>query len=510
MATLIEDLDYKFSQKDFLYFYETVLGYEKNWFTEEWNNLFHNNTRVLVEASRGCGKSTCLRAYVLWFALMNPKTDVIYFSHSRDLAQKHLSQLKLEFDKGFLPRFRPEDKEDWTKATVRLANGSTITLGSVGTAMRGVRANIIVNDDLLSDRSNISMPDIIDWYNSVVSNIPTPEKLPGAIYTIGTPLSWNDLYSFLNRPDTTYICRKYPAIANDEETTKRYPPDSGGYLWKEKRGPEYLENKKKEVGELAFSREFLLSPISLENAVYPRQLIEKALEAGKDEGLWYSGDPPEGRYYGGIDLAISETSDADFTVITVVEKLDDDKIQVVYLKRGKFNKLRTIDEINIARNKFKLSVINIESNAFQRSFCQDLIQRGVPVREIRTDDKKKHELAMSLRLLMENERLIIPSSPYMETENLSNQRMLVDELANMAFQSTRAGNVTIKGLMKHDDMVISLWMAVDAVKYGIGGFRTIGEAAQIGGQPVIIGSSGWFGLDKGRGGLNLRLKRWKF
>lgn len=505
MATLVEDMDFKFSQQNFLYFYTTVLGYDKTWFVEQWNELFQNNTRVLIEASRGCGKSSCLRAYVLWFALMNPKTDVIYFSHSRDLAQRHLAQLKLEFDKGFLPRFRPEDKEDWTKQTVRLPNRSTITIGSVGTAMRGVRANIIVNDDLLSDRSNIAMSDITDWYNSVVSNIPTPEKQPAAIYTIGTPLSWNDLYSFLARPDTTYICRKYPAIANDEETKKRYPPESDGYLWKEKRGPEYLEKKKHEVGELAFSREFLLSPISLENAVYPRPLIEKAIEAGEKDSLWYVGEPPPGRYYGGVDLAISETGDADFTVITVVERRDDDKIQVVYLKRGKFNKLRTIDEINIARSKFKLSVINVESNAFQRSFCQDLIQRGVPIREVRTDDKKKHEFAMALRLLMENERLIIPSSPYMETENLSNQRMLVDELANMAFQSTRAGNVTIKGLMKHDDMVISLWMAVDAVKYGTGGFQTIGEAAQMGAPPVIIGSKGWFDS-----GLNLRLKRWKF
>lgn len=508
MPTPIDSLDYKFSQNNFLYFFETVLGYDLTWFVREWNNILHNNTRVLIEASRGVGKSTVVRAYSLWFALMNPKTDVVYFSHSRDLAKKHLQNLKLEFDKGFLKDLRPEGKEDWTKETVRLKNDSTITVGSVGTAMRGVRANIIVNDDLLSDRSNISMPDIIDWYNSVVSNIPTPDKLPGSIYTIGTPLSWNDLYSFLSRADTIYLCRKYPAIAIDEETKKRYPIESDGYLWKEERGQVYLEKKRKEIGELAFSREFLLSPISIENAVYPRAAIEKALELGEKESLWYQGDPNEGRFFAGVDLAISETSDADFTVITVVERRADEKVQVIYIKRGKFNKIRTIDEINIARNKFHLSVINVESNAFQKSFCQDLMQRGIPIREVRVDEKRKHDLAMGLRLLMENENLVIPSSPYMDAENASNKGFLVDELANMAFQPTRAGNITIKGLLKHDDCWMSLALAVDASKYGVGSFTTVGEVGQLGGKPIVIGTADWFGL-KGRGGLNLRLGRWK-
>lgn len=492
-----EQIDYKFSARDPVYFYNTVLGYDAPWFVKEWFDYALKKRLLLVQSSRGHGKSTFARGYILWHCLFTPKTEVLIYSHNKLLAKDILKEIKKEFAKPVVEKFQPTDRDVWTKEYIQLVNESEISISSVGAASRGKHPNIVCADDVLSETSTISFGAIEDWFTGTVANLPVPEKPPGQILIIGTPFTHTDLYSKLQQ-NPEYTCLKYPAIAEDNDTLKHYPPGNDGILWPERRGRAYLDAKREELqDDLKFAREYLLRPLDIGSAVYPYNIVEKAQQLGKDRALWVTGAPPEGRYYVGVDLAISQSKDADYTVILVGQLRGDEKIEIVYIARDHFTKSETESEIRKVVNLFKPAVVNIESNQFQASLIEELRLKGLPVNGIQLHAQNKHDMCMFTRLQFQNERIVIPSSTYMGDYEKEKTRILTDELTNIAFKRTRAGNIQIEGILRHDDTHSALILMIDAVRHNnVDDLQIVGEI-----KDTNVGIKNWWSHN-----LNLRTR----
>ena len=99
----------------------------------------------------------------------------------------------------------------------------------------------------------------------------------GQVIVVGTPFHFKDLYSLFqpqksqeNNFDEMYkengwVFKKYPAIDKN-----------GRYLWEGRYDEQELTRKRKQLGQLIFTRELLVEPIVSDSSLFPLRLLQKA------------------------------------------------------------------------------------------------------------------------------------------------------------------------------------------------------------------------------------------
>jgi hypothetical protein len=161
---------------------------------------------------------------------------------------------------------------------------------------------------------------------------------------------------------------------------------------------------------------------------------------------------------------MSSTVGADYTVITTLGVDEQGNRWIIDIRRKRglsmMDQLREIQDVHRTYRPIK---ILIEDNSFQRVFRDELVRNtDLPVEGFTTTAHNKNSLEKgvpSLQILFENRKFVIARKTQRDRD-LTDK--LINELKCFTFVDGK-----LQGLGAHDDMVMSLWIANEAVNsYG--------------------------------------------
>jgi predicted phage terminase large subunit-like protein len=142
--------------------------------------------------------------------------------------------------------------------------------------------------------------------------------------------------------------------------------------------PEEIEAARKDLPSIEFRREFGAEFVSAAGARVKAEWPRPCSVA-----------PPGLDIAIGVDLAISQKQDADYTALVVLGRAPDGKLYVLHAARGRMSFDAILGFIRDAAARFRPRIIAIESQQFQAAVVQELLRTtALPVQGVRADRDK--------------------------------------------------------------------------------------------------------------------------
>jgi predicted phage terminase large subunit-like protein len=380
-------------------YFEQYIKYETADFQKEIISTVSdpNILQMGVMAFRGSAKSSILTtAYPLWAIVSGQKKFIVIVSLNQALANAHLRNIVHALNESALLKADhwPYDFEEneTNQSVIRFPKfGAQIIAVGREQGMRGVRRgnnrpdSIIVDDveDTANTRYQHSRDANFKWYTSELMTLGDEET---KYITIGNMVHPDSIIGRLKRDmqanvrDGVFL--EYPLIKDGEPLWKSRFPDEAS-----------IETLKKRIGDpVIFQREYMLNYVADGNSILTRDDIEP-----------YDKIPPlprgeRERIIIGVDPAISSSSTADLTAMTIITVRGYGEDTLYYVHPNPVHKRlditqihKKLDELNRLYNNPKFY---IETNAFQLSVFQAAQQRGLDVTAFQATERKDDRLNM--------------------------------------------------------------------------------------------------------------------
>src|SRR5205085_2125949 len=226
--------------------------------------------RALVELPRDHGKSVqaCIR--VLWELGRDPSLRVKIVCASDELAAERC-RFRREHIRGnvrlhrVFPQLRPA-AGPWSKQRFTIQRpgrviGPSVTAVGIGAATVGSRADLLICDDIVDDRSLTSRTERERVKGIFFDNLMNQLEPHGRLWCLFTP--WH-------RDDLNAVLKRNPAYA----LFRRPIGDDAAPIWPQKWSRERLLARQQEIGSLAFARGYRLTCMSEEDALLKPQWIQ--------------------------------------------------------------------------------------------------------------------------------------------------------------------------------------------------------------------------------------------
>ncbi len=376
---------------------------------------------VVIEAFRGCGKTTILvLSYILWAVLGSQgKKHILIASQSLDKAMSTLRDIKtiLETNKLLIDDYGPFriPPEPWKEKSLHLPKyDAKIVPISVEVSPRGYihkskRPDLIIIDDLesINTINSVEMRDkAFKWYME--------EVVPSGDVDTKIVITGNFLHS------DSLIKRLQVMIDNDEldGIYRRYPfyDSDNKPLWFSKfPTSKEITALKKKVGKDSWLREYLLEDIPVGTSPITKNLIK-----------YYSDLPTQNiakqiklQYVGtGVDLAISKQSTAHYTAMVSVKVFYVGNKVNVYILPNPINARLTFPEAFDTVKRVSKALdpngdatpIIVETIAYQEAMEQALVQETFPVKGIKHNSLDKMARLSLVANFMADHNINFPTS----------------------------------------------------------------------------------------------------
>ena len=419
---------------------------------ERWDELITQHKRVCVLAARDHGKSYFFNfAYPLWKAVTMPGGKGFILSATAPQVERILEDIILEVESNpklqWLMPAKTKTRK-WSSKYVRFANGHRIYARGYTTKVRGFHPNYIVCDDVLDDNTAYSetiRSRDIDYFYNAITNMIVPG---GQIIVVGTPFSHRDLYGDLKK-NPEYAYQEFPA-------TPEKP------LWPERYPAERLAAKKREIGAIRYTREFMVNPISDDMSIFPENLFKGdpveqfQVKLGMPVDYWKKMGVT---IFQGVDFAMSSNVGADYSVIWTMG-IDDQKnrwIIDIFRKKG-MPYQDQLSQINYLGKKYEPALIHVEDNQMQRIFGDELIRlTDLPIKKFTTTAQKNtlDKGIPALRVMLENKKFRIPRGGK-KTNELIDQ--WIYEMHGFTFAQGK-----MLSTAEHDDLAMACWLCEQAI-----------------------------------------------
>jgi predicted phage terminase large subunit-like protein len=302
--------------------------------------------RALVELPRDHGKSVQVCIRILWELGHNPALRVQLVCASHNLAVARCRFLRDALATNALlrltfPKLCPARPWRATHFTVqRPANviGPSVTALSIGAASTGNRADLLVCDDIVDVRALRSKAERERVKTYFYENLMNQLEPTGRFWGLCTPWHPDDLNAVLKQNDAYQLFRR--AVGNDLEP-----------VWPEKWPKERLEERRREIGSLAFARAYhLLSVPDGEVPIRPAWLR-------------YWTEPVEyERVVLAVDPAVSQRQGADYSALVALGQTASHEIHCLEATARRVNVPDLIQLIDAADQRWRPLVIVFESN----------------------------------------------------------------------------------------------------------------------------------------------------
>jgi hypothetical protein len=105
-----------------------------------------DNRKVILLASRQCGKTTCLTIYALWVACFNDYQNIVIVANKEATAIEIFRRVRLAYEE--LPNWIKPGVREYGKTSCEFENGSRISISTTtGSAARGQSINCLLIDE---------------------------------------------------------------------------------------------------------------------------------------------------------------------------------------------------------------------------------------------------------------------------------------------------------------------------------------------------------------------------
>lgn len=479
-AEQIADAD-ALAREDLGWFAEHCFGYVNADHHEEWYGLLQNravqanpadptsriiflskpvarNKHLLIEAPRDHGKSTVFSVvYPAWRIGKEPNVRIVLASNAQGTSEMFLREVSTIMERHanyrrIFGNLKPSQPEKWTDTEIIVSRTSTskdatLVATSIGGQVIAKRADVIICDDiltLLNTRTQVQRDHVREWFFTVL----LPVLVPGGMLIVaGTAWNIEDLYQVLMADSTFQVRKRYDAIVDAKRKLTLWP---ARWSW------QGLMERKASMGSRSFNRSYRNIVSAPENTPFQEAGIRGALERGRNRRLltelhyptWDLGPLTTTL---GIDLAISQKRNSDYTAGAVIGRTNQGMKIPLYLFRRRLTPAQTRAMIKQLNDAFDLSLIVVESNAYQASLQMDMAdETDLPIEGYTTGGEKFDEAVgiNSLAVEVENNKWILPydsADPYTVE--------MVDHLvAGMrSFDPTGGGHT--------EDLLMALWLA---------------------------------------------------
>jgi hypothetical protein len=360
-----------------------------------WHSMADQHRRVLVHASPGLGKTSMLSIGRVLFELgRNPGERIVVVSSAERQAIKVVRLIKryiaqsqelreIADGRGF---HLLEPGEQWAETAITVkrsvdAKDPSVQAFGRGGSIVGSRVDLAIIDDLLTYQ-NTRTQDLRDeteaWFNAtVMSRLGTRSR----IVAIGNVIHPDDLFHrWVKRGGWRYM--KCPAVDAQGRPT-----------WPERMPPEFIEEKRRELGPVEFARQMLCEPRDDADAYFTRAMFDKCLARGDGLQLLHSLDelPPGCMTVTGVDLGAKKTAGSGRTVLFTIMVNDRGERRVLNCQSGKWNGTEIIRRIVDTHLRYK-SIIVVEDNAAQEHVITYARAAApeIPVESFSTQGSNKH------------------------------------------------------------------------------------------------------------------------
>ncbi len=398
------------ARRSFAAFVSHVFGWTLAPFHLRWLDEIEHHDRVVVLAPMEHGKTSILLAYVLWRLGHDPNLRIALLHATHSQAVRPMAAIRehvqtnarlREVFPGLKPatgaRAKWADDEIVVERSVTSKDPSVLAIGVFGPLL-GARVDLVVADDLTTFENSLTMAarqKLIAWWRStLVGRV----VAAGKIVAVGTPWAENDLLAVLAASGEYRVVRD-PALNDLREP-----------LWPEVWPVERLEQRRREVGEIEFSRTMLLRVLSDAASRFKAEWFDFSIRAAADAGVTlcqsYDGPCPT---FTGVDLGVGTTTRHDESALVTIAALPDDRRQLLNIEAGRWQAPELVARIKDVQQRFK-SRVRVESNAAQAYIGQFLAAQGVTV-EAHTTTKAKFLGIEALAVEIEQGRWLLPDAP---------------------------------------------------------------------------------------------------
>lgn len=396
-------------------FTEYVYGWTPGRHHRRWLTASQQHDRIVVMAAVDHGKSsTFSRAIPIWTLGRNPDARIAIISETATQASRLLGAVREDILRNprlraVFPNLKPASgaREKWTDTEVVVERPSQVkdpsiqAIGVMGPLL-GARLDLAILDDTCSWENTLTegqRQKLVAWFKSTLVG---RMVALGKVIVCGTPWHVNDLLHELERSGEYFVIRD-PAV----------DPGTGEALWPEVWSPERLEQRRREVGEREWSRQFLVRVLPDDSSRFKLDWVEAASATAAREGATlvdeYIG---LGRTFSGVDLGVGLSAHHDETAIFTIALLPDGRRRVLAIEAGRWTAPEIIERIKATHRRYR-SVVRVETNGAQGHILGFLQQDGIRV-EAHTTGRNKYDPIYGIEgiaIELEAGRWVVPDAP---------------------------------------------------------------------------------------------------
>ncbi len=425
-------------------------------YMEEWFNLLQENNRVGIYAARGFAKTTILGvAYPLWLAFTKRNKSILVISRSEAQAKRVLSIIKVSIENNpLLIELRPKEARDtWSAKQINTTTNCKIYCRPFTKSILGERTDYV----LMDEADSYEYPE--NYFDYVV-----PTLNPGGkIALISTPNTGASLMSMINernlKEHSGYIMETYPAIVDGKSIwPERFPIKCS---CKKNCRCDTLENKRKELGEQLFQKNFMCNPMAESGrSIYTAESIHNC----SDIHSTFTDKSYGGEVFIGCDFATATGPTADFDCFVVIERVEDRAI----LKYAEFQRTPDVDakvqRIIELYERYNPQVVICDESSIGVAILAELRNEGIPTEAQSFQSRARNKLLTNLKTILDHGNLKIPRSPEDLITKRFTDRLELELLSFHEITSKNTGLTSYISVGAHDDTAIALAMAVKHVQ----------------------------------------------
>ncbi|QVL30937.1 hypothetical protein KIH39_19065 [Telmatocola sphagniphila] len=396
---------------------------------KELQDFLTRNPRALIELPRDHGKSTQVCARVLWELGRQPNLRIVLVCGNEKIALERSGFIRqqLQTNPWLFPLFphlrpgRPWGTKCFHIAGQRARIGPSVTALGIGAGSTGVRADLLICDDIVDVKSLYSARErrrVESYFRENLMNLLEPQ---GRLWNLFTPWHQDDLNARLKASSAYAHFRR----AIDEDLTP---------LWPEHWPRERLLQRRREIGTIPFARAYHLKPL-----VEADTLILLKWIRFRERDKSYS------KIVLAIDPAISTTAQADCSALVVLGLRDNREMDCLEALGRRIRPPELIELIRQFDALWKPDAILFEQNgAFRAVFEMLQSQAGFAGRLIGiTQSVSKLARVQAFSVLVETGRFYLRGQ---NNEVSPEQKPLFDEMISFP-------------LGDHDDLLDAAAMA---------------------------------------------------
>lgn len=406
-------------------------------------DAYHSNRKVVVLAPRQMGKTVSTAAYFLWVVLFNSDKNIAILANKAAIAREILSKIQFAYEN--LPKWLQQGVITWNKGNIKLENNSSIiTSATSANAIRGMACSHIYCDELAFVPSGIAEEFMTSVFPVISSGKTTK------IFLSSTPRGMN-------------IFHKYWIEA--QQGKNGFIPVS--VIWDENptRDQVWLEDQRKNLGELKFNQEILcaflgsskslisgakLGSIATFQPIFEKDHLKVFEEPIKKHSYVMTVDTSRGQHLDYSAFAVIDITEMPYKVVATFK---DNTISptaypyLIFQVCQKYNDSHCLIEVNDLGEMVSSALFyEFEYENVYFTYKDELNEgRGYP--GVRTTKKVKSIGCSTLKDLVEKEQLLVQSH-----DILAELSVFVQKGASYASDSDASGGGV------NDDLTTCLWL----------------------------------------------------